>query len=356
MLYLNDVEKRIRDYCTALIPKDYSDSGFIQYVYPRAKFYINLTDSEKDHSDSANLFRKLYNIKMPEEMVDMNKTKENLFNYYKENQKDILHITHPFHCMFFKQGMIRFCGFGAIVFYTEEPELPEEIYKCIATKESEREFGYVVKDKNGFTTQPMKIKDVNVDLSLQYNDGFPYAEITNFIISDSGGLIIFHGTPGCGKTTYIRHLISSNPNKDFYFLDSSIFAYIMDPSFITFLIEHKNSVFILEDCEDILANRNTNRNNLISGLLNITDGIVGDSLNIKFICTFNSDLSSIDPALLRKGRLKIKYEFDKLDKSKAQKLINSLGKEYTVTEPMALCDIYNFEEDNGVKQKKKIGF
>ena len=86
----------------------------------------------------------------------------------------------------------------------------------------------------------------------------------------------------------------------------------------------------------------------------------GDSLNLKFICTFNADISSIDKALLRKGRLKVKYEFGKLTKDKATALAVKLGKTEPVTEDMALCDVYNLGTDNGGEQiesdRPKIGF
>lgn len=122
-------------------------------------------------------------------------------------------------------------------------------------------------------------------------------------------------------------------------------------------MEHKESVIILEDCETLLQDRATS-NQKISTLLNISDGIIGDSLKLKFICTFNSDLTTIDKAILRKGRLKIKYEFKKLKADKVQALGKELGKNLP-NEDMALCDIFNYEEDNNgnqVNRPNKIGF
>lgn len=85
-----------------------------------------------------------------------------------------------------------------------------------------------------------------------------------------------------------------------------------------------------------------------------------DSLNIKFICTFNSDLSSIDNALLRKGRLKVKYEFGNLTPEKTLKLGTSLGipEEELKGKSLPLCDIYNYNVQTGnkVRERKKIGF
>ena len=100
----------------------------------------------------------------------------------------------------------------------------------------------------------------------------------------------------------------------------------------------------------------TNYNNLITPILNISDGMLGDSLQLKFICTFNTDINNVDEALLRKGRLSLKYEFKKLSKERVQKLFDKLNIEAIATEDMSLCDVYNYETETGQKEKKKIGF
>lgn len=136
-----------------------------------------------------------------------------------------------------------------------------------------------------------------------------------------------------------------------------MFNYITDASFIHLLIDYKDSVIVLEDCETLLEDR-ARGNSRISALLNLSDGILGDSLNLKFICTFNADLTRIDPALLRKGRMKLKYEFKALTPDKVKTLAEKLGKSVPENKSYPLCEVYNFGEDNGVKQntKKSIGF
>ena len=87
-------------------------------------------------------------------------------------------------------------------------------------------------------------------------------------------------------------------------------------------------------------------------LLNLTDGIIGDVLGIKLICTFNTSLNNIDKALIRKGRLSLKYEFKKLAKDKVS---NIIGK--TVDKEMTLADIYYADENDFSKKiQNKIGF
>lgn len=81
----------------------------------------------------------------------------------------------------------------------------------------------------------------------------------------------------CGKTSYIK-LIADNPGKKFVFLDASTFQYIGDASFIELLTNKREfTVFVVEDCEDLLVSRDTKGNHRISSLLNLSDGILGDS-------------------------------------------------------------------------------
>ena len=62
----------------------------------------------------------------------------------------------------------------------------------------------------------------------------------------------------------------------------------------------------------------------------------------QIIATFNCDLKSIDPALLRKGRLIANYEFNALDVESAKTLSDKLGFGTDgVTGPMTLAEIFN---------------
>ena len=88
--------------------------------------------------------------------------------------------------------------------------------------------------------------------------------------------------------------------------------------------------------------------------------MLGENLGINVICTFNTQLSNIDKALLRKGRLKALYEFDALNIEKSKVLMKKLGAEnFVVTEPMTLADIYYVNEKSfeiGSGNRKFIGF
>ena len=203
------------------------------------------------------------------------------------------------------------------------------------------------------TQQGYDLSDFEIDtvedfnLEEQYNDDFiPEDEkITAFVKKEKSGIIILHGEKGTGKSTYINHLINTNPDKMFVYFPSALVPLLGEPTFTDFFPRLKDSILILEDCEDALRSREAvGGNRAVNQLLNLSDGLL-KSLGIKFICTFNAPPEEIDEALLRKGRLFSKYEFKKLNAEKSSALLTKLyGKEITVSEPMSLADIYYYDE------------
>ena len=83
----------------------------------------------------------------------------------------------------------------------------------------------------------------------------------------------------------------------------------------------------------------------------MTDGILANVINCKFICTFNTDLNNIDDAIKRKGRMKLKYEFKKLSHDKVKNIIGD-------DKDMTIADVVYAKHENDFSKKiqKKIGF
>jgi hypothetical protein len=215
----------------------------------------------------------------------------------------------------------------------------------------------VAYDRNYYTINS-KINRVNINLDTHYNDDVKemYKTLLAFLNERECGLAVLHGAVGSGKTFFIKNLISSL-DKQFILVTNAIAAHMAEPEFIAFMMENKDSIFILEDCEQILMAREENRfGGAISNILNMSDGLMSDIFNIKFICTFNTDISNIDEALLRPGRCFVNYEFKQLEAEKASKLLESLG--HTIDKPrdMTLAEIYNYKEIETVQKSKKIGF
>jgi len=222
-----------------------------------------------------------------------------------------------------------------------------------------KEINLIVKGQNGLELKSMEIKKSKLNTDLFYNDDFV---ATDRIIQsrlknkNDKGIVLLHGLPGTGKTTYLRHLVGKL-NKRILFLSPSIAGDLMSPELIELLIDNPNSILIVEDAENIIMDRRYNSSSSVSTLLNISDGLLSDFLNVQLICTFNSELTHIDDALMRKGRLIARYEFGKLSIEKAKRLAAHLKMNISVTEPMTLSEITNANSvGNKSKPVNRIGF
>jgi len=202
------------------------------------------------------------------------------------------------------------------------------------------------------------------DLNLNYGDGFEdiSKKIANSLNTNHSGLYMFHGPPGTGKSTYIKYL-SSILNKDVIFFPTGLVHNITNPEIINLLVKKQNCVLVLEDAEKAIIKRESSSEaSLVSALLNITDGILGDVLKINVIVTYNCSRTEIDEALLRRGRLKADYSFEPLPKESVERLTKALKLDIDVKGEMTLADIYNYKKDEelikGIKklEKPKIGF
>jgi hypothetical protein len=219
----------------------------------------------------------------------------------------------------------------------------------------------LIENSNGLKLISLRCKKPNLSLPINYTDDLNDLHIN--IIKDlkkknNSGLFLFHGTPGTGKSTYLRYLMHYT-NKRVIFLPPKIAGNLDSPNLVNILVEEPNSILVIEDAENLLTSREKGNESSISMLLNLTDGLLGESLGIQVICTFNSSLVNIDKALLRKGRLKTLYEFKPLSILKSLALLKKLGvTDKTVNEPMTLADIYNIREQHFefAKPHRKIGF
>lgn len=221
-------------------------------------------------------------------------------------------------------------------------------------------------DSIRLTGEILNIKTYGKDIiESNYNVSFipAYNKIKEFISTKSGGFVLLNGPPGTGKSSLILHLtsIAEELNRKFVLIPPSFGYVLTDPSFMTFCMENlKKAVLVIEDAEHILRSRKEDKTNTaVTNLLNLTDGILSNLLDLKIIATVNVD-DSIDKALLRKGRLKVQYYFDALETEKANKLLIKLKSDRVVTESHTLADLYNIAEqvefDGKTVRKKPMGY
>jgi len=259
---------------------------------------------------------------------------------------------------------LSFCGPAGCVF-------PVEDFKKFIHNSEDSKIHLFIKNQYGdYAFEPLKIKNhKDIDFELNYGKSFigVLDTIKDRINKESSGLYMFHGPSGTGKSTFIKSL-TNHIQKDFIYIPTTMLeTFTSDPACLQMLIQKSNSIIVLEDAEKLIMKRHGDSldTSAVSALLNLSDGILSDILNIAVIITYNCDTKEIDPALKRKGRLKVEYKFDFLSIEDSKKLAKSLKYpdkliEEKIKSPMALADVYNLESEvkfyKEVVQEKRIGF
>ena len=199
-------------------------------------------------------------------------------------------------------------------------------------------------------------KIINIDIENSYESNFDINKLFDLIEAEKSGLIILSGIPGSGKSTLIKYMAQEIKTRPFYYMSLDSLNILSSPRFTNFCLNHLiNSVLVLEDCEKLLLSRNINMGSGISTILNITDGIIGDLLNIKIITTLNTS-DKIDSALLRKGRLLCQCDFKELTIEKIKNLSKNLNIEVNLEKPISLCEVYNQEDNGNLVKTNEVGF
>lgn len=260
---------------------------------------------------------------------------------------------------------IEFTGEIKIFFSSSSEEKAKYYEKCFferSKSKKQQNINLLSSGHYGHELLPIVVKKPKLNLSLNYNDDLEPVHsllIDTMSQKDQSGLVLLHGEPGTGKSTYIRYLINLL-KKQIIFLPPSIAGELDSPSMTRILTENPNSIFIIEDAEQLIKSRETTVNSNISMLLNLTDGILGECLGTIVICTFNTDLKNIDEALLRKGRLIASYKFEGLSLQKSQLLKEHLGlSDLELNETMRLSDFYHTKENQfgmSTTKRTEIGF
>jgi hypothetical protein len=257
-------------------------------------------------------------------------------------------------------------GVDVQVYSNDESEIYTELVEKIIAmgklrKHESNNIALVIQTPRGYDTTSFELPEQKLDIELGYGRGFKpiHEKIINTLNQKNGkGLVLLHGTPGTGKTHYLKYIASKIKDKRVLFIPPYLADFITSPEMTPFLIQNSNSILFIEDAERVITDRNNGGANGVSNILNITDGILSDILKIQIVATFNMDKAKIDSALLRKGRLIAEHKFDALPIEDANNLLKHLGKKYEATKPMTLTEIYNVEETEYKSEDKysPIGF
>lgn len=251
-----------------------------------------------------------------------------------------------------------------ILFQQENGELLKKISDFTKSLKKEKEnkahINLIIMQPHGLDNKKVDFAKPDLDLSRSYNEDFGsfHHKMLEILQEDSrSGLHLLYGKPGTGKSTYIRYLCGQ-VKKEIVFLPGQMAQNLDNIAMTRYLMNNPNCILVIEDAEELIVSRERERNSNLAMILNITDGILGESLGIQIIATFNTDVQNIDPALKRKGRLKSAYEFKALPAEKANLLLQEKNLEYVANEEMTLAEIYNISEEEQYKSpvRKAVGF
>ena len=334
--------------------------------------------------------------------------------YEHNNAQTVLYI--------FKEGVVDLffpkpgsTAEGVLTWVSCDPQLTEslrEMSKLIAKQEPEGRVHVLVPTPSGVQKYPIGLGAIPIEKTNYRPEVLTgYSRIVKDLGSQNplGRLVILSGPTGTGKTYLIRALMGELPRVVFLLLPSNMTANLSGPEILSALIDASESVnctceecleaqavesdklkdfceskdwipfpmpasksthfrkrtiaLVLEDADSCLSNRASDNISAISAVLNLSDGIIGNCLDLRIICTTNQEIENIDSALLRTGRLSEHIEVGLLDVEQAKSVYQRIGG--TIEQNWSkkfypLSDIYAMSKDERplepVEKKPSIGF
>lgn len=382
----NDLKKKNLSYSSyEAICKKEMETPYVPYVF---KNKLNIIDRLETLSQIAWLvFNDEYGMAPCEhtiENVDVNIEfldflRENaklisrkVYDFYKDSTNDVSYLfsyknyfigfslTFPDKII---EGVIR----NLIIFHKNDDLLPLNLFiKFYKIVEEKPRMGVIKTSRYGPSVSWMDHVTKYKFNELHYNEDFTdfFQSLQKNLNENDTGLYLMYGEAGTGKSSAIRHLITQTDRK-VVFIPPQMINCLSNPDFTELVTNNlQNCILVIEDAEKALMKRETedgfSNSELVSSVLNLTDGLYADLAKTSIIATYNCDRSLIDPALLRKGRLRAEYHFKKLTLDRTKALMKHNGHNVDIDEEMTLADIFNYTKqytnENRSKNKKSIGF
>ena len=175
---------------------------------------------------------------------------------------------------------------------------------------------------------------------------------------------MWHGEPGTGKTHALRALSWEwREWCDFeYILDAETFLGDTNYMLSVLLREADNDdrwrLLILEDTGDLLLAGADGPPKGLSRLLNVSDGLIGQGLNVLFLVTTNERVEHLHPAITRPGRCLFDVEFAPLSYAEAKDWAKNRAFTLADRSHYRLAELFALESGDASASplRRKLGF
>lgn len=138
---------------------------------------------------------------------------------------------------------------------------------------------------------------------------------------------LFYGKPGTGKSSMARAIAS--------YLNWNIeYISVKDKKLSYFSLVSDKTVYLIEDIDCLVTDRDNDKNDIMQMLLNVLDGALSPT-NCIFVATTNR-FDELDKALVRPGRFDYTFEMSYLDIDLAKKMCDAYDCDYSVLEDLPL--------------------
>lgn len=197
---------------------------------------------------------------------------------------------------------------------------------------------------------------------------------------ENGKLVLWQGIPGTGKTYMLRALAWEwrNLHTIHYIVDPEYFLgearYLClflsgacesdetydDPDDGLPVANNKKpcgTLIVLEDAGELVGvEARINVGQGLSRLLNLTDGLLGQGLNISILITTNEEMGKLHPAVCRPGRCLQKIVFDSFTHNEALSWCNkhNVDPSKIPSGKLSLAELYALKANNNIEEKQNI--